>query len=62
MILLILLYVELESTEAIAVIQGLILIELFACLISYLGAVLLAGAVSSWCYLKRKLTVILDLT
>ena len=31
-------YVQLQSTEAVVVIQGLILIEVFACLFSYVFA------------------------
>ena len=48
-------YVQLQSTEAMVVIQGLILIEIFASLFSYVFAVVLMIIVGVTSGLKRLL-------
>ena len=51
-------YVQLQSTEAMVVIQGLILIEIFACLFSYVFAgvlMIIVGVISG---LKRLIKVL----
>ena len=54
-----LLYVQLQSTDAIVVIHGLILIEIFACLFSYVFAgvlMIIVVAISGLKKLLRELT------